>query len=411
MGYCTHLETVPGGTILAADRPENAPAGTFLYARYDLDRIRREVTVEDIAAGPASLWRYAALLPIEAPAHAVSLGEGFTPLLKADRLARSVGCATLRVKDEGQNPSGTFKDRGASVALSRYREMGVKAVASSSSGNAGGSWGLYGARAGIECINILPSDAQTSSRRQCSLSGARTYYVEDWTVAGPLVADACRRFGWFNVNTLKEPYRMEGKKTMGLEIAEQLGWKLPDVIVYPMGGGLGPLAIWKAFEELLALGWVTGPLPRLLVTQWAGCGPLVKAWNENKNDVEPWTDLDVPPGGLKSVHPPGGRGVLELLARHGGGALAITLDEALREVREMAACEGILACPESATAVAGLRKALASGMVDRQDSIVVICTGSGLKSIPLLPAGREQVIHSLADLEATAAADAVALPA
>lgn len=179
MSYCTHLESVPDGTVLATDQPHNAPSKSFLYARYDLDRIQREVTVRDISSGPPSLWRYAPLLPIDTPANAVSLGEGLTPLLQTDRLARSLGCVALRVKDEGQNPSGTFKDRGASVALSRYRELGVKTVISNSSGNAGGSWGLYGARAGLECINILPTDAQTSSRRHCSYSGSRTYYVED----------------------------------------------------------------------------------------------------------------------------------------------------------------------------------------------------------------------------------------
>lgn len=398
MHYFTHLETVPGGVRIAADRPQNADGKGLLKVRYDLDRIRQEVSIDDISRGPPSLWRYAPLLPIVDPTHAITLGEGLTPLLPVERLAHSLGCAALWVKDEGQNPSGTFKDRGAAVALTRYRELGVKTVALNSSGNAGGSWALYAARAGIECVNILPTDAQPSTRRQCSMAHAWTYYVDDWSNAGKLVADACANFGWFNVSTLKEPYRMEGKKTMGLEIAEQMGWKLPDVIVYPMGGGLGALAIWKAFEELLALGWVHGRLPRLLVTQWTGCAPLVKAWEGNKEDIEPWKDLDVPAGGLKSVNPPGGRGVLKLLRQSGGAALAITPAEALSEVECLARCEGIFACPESATAIAGLRKALTSGSVKREERVIVMCTGSGLKSIPLLPRGPEPIVHSVAEL-------------
>jgi len=397
----THLEVLPGGGRIEPDAPVNAAPGTLLYARYDLDRVKAQVRREDIARGPSSLWRYAPLLPVRDPKHRVSLGEGWTPLIRAERLGRSIGCENLWVKDERRNPTGTFKDRGAAVALSRYRELGVEAVALHSSGNAGGAWALYAVRAGIACTTILPTDAQPSSRRHCELSGARTYYVENWHDAGKIVADACAQHGWFNVNTLKEPYRTEGKKTMGLEIAEQLGWQLPDVVVYPMGGGLGAIAIWKAFEELLELGWVAGRMPKLVITQFAGCAPLVKAFDERKDDVEPWRELDVPPGGLKSPNPPAGQPVLAILKKHGGTAIAVSTDQAIEAVGEIARREGIFMCPESATTVVGLRKALERGIIDRSERVVAVCTGSGLKSIPTLPDFTERRITSAREIVVT----------
>ncbi|HYC47431.1 MAG TPA: threonine synthase [Burkholderiales bacterium] len=394
----THLEVIPGGESVSPDQAINAAPGTLLYARYDLARIRAEWTPQDIARGPASLWRYAPLLPIRDPKNIVSLSEGWTPLIRTERLAGEVGCDNLWIKDEGRNPSGTFKDRGAAVAVSRYKELGVKAVALHSSGNAGGSWALYAARAGLACTTILPTDAQSSSRRHCELGGAHTYYTEDWHNAGKIVADAAAKYGWLNVNTLKEPYRTEGKKTMGLEIAEQLGWQLPDAVIYPVGGGLGAIAIWKAFEELLALGWVKGRMPKLVITQFAGCAPVVKAFEEGKSKVEEWGALDVPPGGLKSTNPPAGDAVLAIIRQHGGAAISVTTDEAIVEVGRIAQAEGIFAAPESATIITGLRKALQRGIVDRGERIVAVSTGSGLKSIPTLPVVAEHRIKSAAEI-------------
>lgn len=401
MSYLTHLEVVPGGDRISPDAPRNSGEGVVLYARYDLARLRRELTREAIERGPHSLWRYAPLLPVADPEHAVTLGEGFTPLVKAGRLGTAIGCRDLWIKDEGRNPSGTFKDRGAAVALSRYRELGVKTVALNSSGNAGGSWALYAARAGIGCVDVLPTDVQPSSLAHCAAAGARAFLIENWHEAHRIVAQACERFGWFNVNTLKEPYRLEGKKTMGLEIAEQLGWQLPDVVIYPMGGGLGAIAIWKAFEELRELGWISGRLPRLIVTQYSGCAPVVKAFDEGKADVEPWRKLDVPPGGLKSPNPPGGRVVLDIIRRDGGAAIAASTDEAVAAVTEIAQAEGIFACPESATTLVGARKAFARGLIRPEERVVVVCTGSGLKSIPTLPATRARAITSATELAPT----------
>lgn len=397
MSYLTHIENAAGERLDPATAHSGPPTDR-LRARYDLDRLRREVPRDAIAAGPASLWRYAPLLPVARPANAVSFNEGWTPLLQTPRLAQALGMKQLMVKDEGRNPSGTFKDRGASVAASRYRELGITTVSHNSSGNAGGSWSLYAARAGITCVNILPTDAQPASRQHCRASAQPTFLLENWHDAGRLIAEACDKNGWLNICTLREPYRLEGKKTMGLEIAEQLGWRMPDAVVYPMGGGLGAIAIFKAFEELLQLGWITGRMPRIYITQYAGCAPLVRAWDEGRESCTPWGRIDIPPGGLKSPNPPGGSAVLELIRRHGGGALAVTADEALAAVDEMAREEGLFPCPESATTLVGLRKAIAKNWIRTDEAVVLISTGSGLKSIPTLETPHFPVITAGSEL-------------
>lgn len=386
------------GKRLAADFPHIAGAGQTLQATYDLERMRRELAPRDIEQGPPTLWRYAPLLPVMEPAHAVSFSEGYTPLLSAPRLAAALGLKRLHIKDEGRNPTGTFKDRGAAVAISRYAELGIKTVALNSSGNAGGSWSLYAARAGITCVNVLPTDAQPASLQHCRASGQPTFLVENWHEAGRYVAEACERNGWLNISTLKEPYRLEGKKTMGLEIAEQLGWAMPDAIFYPMGGGLGAMAIWKAFDELLKLGWIKGRLPRLYITQYEGCAPLVKAYDEGRAECVPWGTIDIPSGGLKSPNPPGGRAVLEIIRTHGGGAVAVSTADAMRAVDDMAREEGLFPCPESATAVAGIRTALARQWVTPDERVVVVSTGSGLKSIPSLPPPVPKLARDSADI-------------
>ena len=398
MNYHTHLECTKSGEHYPTDKPRNAVPGGLLYARYDLKRIKSEVSRDVVKEGPASLWRYGPLLPI-AVEKAVTLGEGFTPLLQAPVLGAKLGCADVWVKDEGGNPSGTFKDRGAAVALSMYRELGVKTVSLNSSGNAGGSWSLYAVRSGVQCVNILPTDAQIASRQHCRATGQPTFLLEDWHKGGKLMADGCVANGWFNAGTLAEPYRTEGKKTMGLEIAEQLGWTLPDAVIYPMGGGLGAVAIWKAFEELLELGWVQGRMPRLYVTQYEGCSPVVAAYAAGESTTQPWgKKIDVLPGGLKSPNPPGGATVLALIKKYGGAAISVTSEESLEAVDQLASTEGIFPCPESATTVVGLRKALAAGMIKGSERVVLVSTGSGLKSIPVMAAPSFPVFTSASEL-------------
>ena len=370
--------------------------GDYPEVRYDLSRIACEVDRDALARGPCSLWRYADLLPVDEPEHAVTLGEGWTPILPMPRLGEALGCTRLSAKDEGRNPSGTFKDRGASVAVTRLRELGVSTVVHNSSGNAGGAWALYSARAGLRCVNLLPTDVMAASLRQSTLSGADTVLFQGpWQEAGAAVTKAAQENGWFNAGTLKEPHRLEGKKTMGLEIAEQFSWRLPDAIVYPTGGGLGIIAIYKAFKELQALGWVdSGPLPKLVVTQYEGCAPIVRAFAAGADHADVWTDLDVLPGGLKSPGPPGDRAVLALLRETGGSAIAVSSEEAVGAATKTARLEGLLPCPEAGTTVAGLAKALEHGLVDRDANVVVMLTGSGLKSTSVLPEGGYRTVRA-----------------
>jgi threonine synthase len=333
----------------------------------------------------SSLWRYSAMLPVRDPEAARSLGEGWTPLIHAARSGGRLGCANVHIKDEGRNPSGTFKDRGASVALSRYRELGVENVILNSSGNAGAAWSLYAARNGIRCVSILPSDISSASLAQCVLARAENYICEDWHQAGKVASGLAARNGWVDVGTLKEPYRLEGKKTMGYEIAEQLGWSLPDAVFYPVGGGTGALAIWKAFDELRELGWVEERDVRLFVSQYEGCAPIVKAYEEGADSCTPWGKIDVPPGGLKSPNPPGGKHVLDRVRRSGGAAIAVSAYEARAAVEQLACDEGLFVGLEAATTFAALRKAVERGLVSTSDCIVLLATGSGLKSVPSLP--------------------------
>lgn len=385
MTYVTELASRDSGHNFPETAPRNnaGPPGDILEVRYDLDRIAREVDRDRISAGPASMWRYKDLLPVADPAGAVTLAEGWTPLLPVPRLAAHLGCKALFAKDEGRNPSGTFKDRGAAVAVSRLRELGVRKVVHASSGNAAGSWALYAARGGIECVNLLPDDVTAASLAQSSLAGAETYILDaPWGTSGALVGEAARKHGWFLVQTLKEPYRLEGKKTLGLEIAEQLGWQLPAAIVYPTGGALGAIAIYKGIEELIRLGWVEGGrLPKLIVCQYEGCAPIVQAFLRGEARATPWQKLDVPPGGLKSTNPPGDKAVLELVRRTRGAAIAITSEEAFARVSELARLEGLFAAPESAITIAATQKALDAGILGRDERIVVVLTGSGLKSV------------------------------
>jgi len=402
MTYLDHLECSECHERLPVDvpQPNECRDGGLLFARYDLDRARKELSKEDAARGPASLWRYGPLLPVADVDQAVTLGEGWTPLHRTDRLAQAIGCGELWVKNEGVCPTGSFKDRGAAVALSRYRELGVGTVVLNSSGNAGAAFSLYAARAGMRCISILPTDVQPGSIKQCGLSGAGSFVLaaDRWHEAGGMVSELSARHGWFDIGTMKEPFRTEGKKTMGYEIAEQLGWEIPDVIVYPVGGGTGAVAIWKGFEELAALGWVGGKPPRMIVTQYEGCAPIVKAFEQGREACEPWGEIDIPPGGLKSPTPAAGKQILRLMRDTGGGGVAVSADEALEAVAELSALEGIFACPEAATTLAGLKKALRSGLVGRGERVVLVDTGSGLKSVPTLPEVARRRIESIDDV-------------
>ena len=396
MSYVKEIRCWKSGELVTDGVPVICGPGDFPEVHYDLPRIAKDIDRDRIATGQNSLWRYWPLLPADDPDNAVSLGEGWTPLLRAARLGETLGCKDLWIKDEGQNPSGTFKDRGASVATTRLRELGIGAVVENSSGNAAAAWGMYAARAGIKCVNLVPTDTLPVSLYQSAYSGADTVVLQGpWQQSGAMVAEAAKKMNWFNVSTFKEPHRLEGKKTMGLELAEQFGWSLPDAIVYPTGGGLGAVAIYKAFRELQDLGWLApGPLPKLIVVQYAGCAPVVKAYQDGADHADVWTDLDVPPGGLKSTRPPGDQMLLKLIHETGGSAIAISTEDAVTAVQDVARMEGLFSCPEVGTTVAGLRQALADGIVDADARTVLMFTGSGMKSIPVFPTASYRTVSA-----------------
>jgi threonine synthase len=384
----SHLECPRCGARLVADQIQGTcTCGSPLLARYDMRRVADQVTPRDIAGRPADLWRYHELLPVRDARHVVSLGEGMTPLLPLRRLGEALGVPALLMKDEGLIPTGTFKARGAAVGVSRAAELGVKGVAMPTNGNAGAAWSLYAARAGLASLIVMPAAAPEITRAECAAAGAELYLVEG------LIGDAARlvraaverQRGYQNVSTLTEPYRIEGKKTMGFEIAEQLGWRMPDVIVYPTGGGVGIIGIYKALRELLDLGWVSGDLPRLVAVQAAGCAPIVRAFQEGARESEPWPDAHTVAFGITVPKPLGDFLILDALYATRGTALAVTDEALLADVSLAARLEGTFVCPEGAACFTAVRQLRESGWLSETDEVVVLNTGTGLKYPDTVP--------------------------
>lgn len=373
--------------------------GSPLLARYDLASVRCDP--RQIASRPADLWRYHELLPVSSPDAVVSLGEGMTPLLPVPRLGADLGLPRLLVKDEGRLPTGTFKARGAAVALSRARELGARRLAMPTNGNAGAAWSAYAARAGLPAVTVaMPVLAPPITRAEVVATGGDLRLVDGLiTDAGRLIGTAVAAAGaeWFEVSTLKEPYRLEGKKTMGLELAEQLGWRMPDVVVYPTGGGVGLLGIVKGLTELLELGWVEGDLPRMVCVQASGCPPIVTAFEAGQNESVPPDDAATVGFGVNVPKSVGDFLVLDALRRTGGTAVAVSDAAMLAEQRTLARLEGLFVCPEGAAAVAAARDLAASGWLSAEDEVILLNTGSGLLYPDLLrpdpqPLGKNQAL-------------------
>jgi len=384
----SHLACARSGATHDAARVQGlCSCGSPLLARYDLGRVAAQVDRADIARRPADLWRYHELLPVSAAARVVSLGEGMTPLLAMPRLGRALGVPRLLMKDEGLIPTGTFKARGASVGVSRAAELGVAGLAMATNGNAGAAWATYAARAGLPSLIVMAADAPAINRAECLAAGA------ELRVPGGGIAEAGRlaaaevpaRPGYQDVSTLKEPYRIEGKKTMGFEIAEQLGWRLPDVIVYPTGGGVGIIGIYKALQELRELGWTGQRLPRLVAVQASGCAPIVKAFASGAAESEPWPEPQTVAFGITVPKALGDFLVLDALYATGGTAVAVDDDALLADQRTVARLEGSLICPEGAACVTAVRALRASGWLSGDDEVVLLNTGTGLKYPHTLP--------------------------
>jgi threonine synthase len=350
-----------------------------LLVGYDLGGVT--VTVQDIAGRSPDLWRYHELLPVTAPAHVVSLGEGMTPLLATPTLGTELGIPRLLIKDDGLLPTGSFKARGAAVGVSKARELGARRLAMPTNGNAGAAWSAYAARAGLEMLVAMPQTAPPITRAEVAVAGAHLWLVDGLiSDAGRLLASAIAESDepWFDVATLKEPYRIEGKKTMGYEIAEQLGWRLPDVIIYPTGGGVGLIGIHKALNELRTLGWVSGALPRLVSVQSTGCAPIVKAFHNGDRETQPWLDARTVAFGLTVPKPLGDFLVLEAISQTGGTAVAVSDADLLEDLGRTARLEGIFLCPEGAATVTAARTLRERGWIHHDDEVVLLNTGAGV---------------------------------
>jgi threonine synthase len=380
--YLTDLLCPRCGTRYRADVVQGTcRCGSPLLAQYDLARLADESSRDVFAGREPSLWRYHELLPVARPENIVTLGEGMTPLLPMHRLGARIGVPNLLMKDEGTIPTGSFKARGAAVGVARAAELGVKGIAMPTNGNAGAAWALYAARAGVSALIAMPEQAPAICRSEVAAAGAELYLVRGHIGdCGRLIHDAMtRRDGVQEVSTLKEPYRIEGKKTMGLEIVEQLGWTMPDVIVYPTGGGVGIIGIHKALTELVELGWITGPLPRLVAVQAAGCAPIVSAFEAGAAESSPWPDPHTIAFGINVPKALGDFLVLDAVYATGGTALAVTDDDLLATQREIANLEGTLVCPEGAATVAAIQTLRERGDINSTDTVVALNTGTGIK--------------------------------
>jgi threonine synthase len=380
MSKATHLECSLCGTRFEAGQVANlCTCGGPLLVRYDLDKIRHRWLRRDVPNGPASMWRYAPVLPASNDA-ITSLGEGWTPLVETKRLGKRLGSDALWVKDEGMNPTASFKARGLSCAISMCVELGVKKVAIPSAGNAASALAAYAAAAGIESYIFMPKDVPQANYLECRAYGANVTLVDGLiSDCGKIVATRGPVEGWFDVSTLKEPYRIEGKKTMGYEVAEQMSWELPDAIFYPTGGGVGMIGMWKAFAEMEKLGWIGGKRPKMIAVQAEGCAPIVKAFEENAPRSTFFENAHTVAAGLRVPKALGDFLVLQAVRESGGTAVAVSDDEMLDAGVQLAADEGIYAAPEGAACVSALQKLLASGFLKASDKVVLYNTGSGLK--------------------------------
>ena len=393
----THLECSRTGEHYDADVVQGlSTAGAPLLARYDLDQVRRDVTPELISARPASMWRYHELLPVRDQSNVITLGEGWSPLLPARRYGARVGLPELLIKDEGALPTGSFKARGAAAGVSRALELGVRAIAMPTNGNAGAAWSAYAARAGMSSLITMPVDAPAICRHECVAAGAELYLVDGLINDAGAIARAALadRPGYVEVATLREPYRIEGKKTMGYEIVEQLGWKPPDVIIYPAGGGVGLIGIYKALLEMQELGWISGALPRMVAVQAEGCAPIVDAFVSGADHAEPAVNAHTAAFGINVPVSLGDFLMLQAIRETGGTAVAVSDVDLLAEERVFGAAEGLFVCPEGAAALVAARRLRSEGWLGASDRVVVLNTGAGLiypetieVDVPTIPVG------------------------
>jgi threonine synthase len=385
--HVSHLECSATGERYAAGRPHNTSrAGKPLLVRYDLQSVGRAVDREELAKRPADLWRYRELLPLVRDADVVSLGEQFTPLVPLNATSRRMGGGELIVKDEGRLPTGSFKARGLAIAVSMAKSFGARQIAMPTVGSGGAALAAYCRRAGMDAYVFLPDDSPAITVSEIAYYGAHVYLVNgSLGDCNLLVGEGCAKMGWFDMTTLKEPYRIEGKKTMGLELADQLGWKLPDVIFYPTGGGTGFIGMWKAFAELGSLGWIGPKRPRMVAVQTTGCCPIVRAFEMGHRQVEtPWADIRTNVHGVRVAKALGDFLILQVVYESGGFGSAVSDEEVEKTRRSVAEVDGTLLSPEGAACVAAYGNELARGRVSASERVVVFNTATGLRT-PMPP--------------------------
>jgi threonine synthase len=381
--YVSHLEGAIDGARLDPDVLQTLHRDRPIWVRYDLDALKREASREIWAARPPTMWRYRELLPLPPAYEPVTLGETISPLLSCDLLARQCGIDQLWVKDESRLPTGSFKSRGMTMAISMARRFGVRKVALPTAGNAGGAAAFYAARAGMQAYVFMPQDTPVVNQYECHLAGAKTYLVDGLiNDCGRIVREGKEPLGWFDLSTLKEPYRIEGKKTMGLELAEQFFWKLPDVIVYPTGGGTGLIGMWKAFRELAELGWLdSSTMPRMVSVQSDGCAPIVRAFEKGERFAEPFTNATTMASGIRVPVAVGDFMILDAVRDSGGCAVAVPEAEIGSWMREATAASGLAICPEAAACVGAIKQLAANGWIARDERVVLFNTGAVQKYV------------------------------
>jgi len=381
--FVTHLEGAIDGAPLPADSLHTLHKDRPIWVRYDLAAVSRALSKETLRSRPETLWRYRELLPYFDDADIVSLGERMTPLLPCPRLSSRFRLDDLSIKDESQLPTGSFKARGMALAISMASRFGVKRVALPTAGNAGGAAAAYAARAGLECFVFMPEDTPVVNQYECQLAGAKTFLVNGLiNDCGRIVRESKERLGWFDLSTLKEPYRIEGKKTMGLELAEQFDWQLPDVILYPTGGGTGLIGMWKAFAELAAMGWLaSGKLPRMVAVQSRGCAPIVQAFEAGARFANPFQNAATIASGIRVPVAVGDFMILDAVRQSGGTAIAVEEERLTEWMRLAASLEGIPICPESAASVGALESLVQQGWIRHDERVVIFNTGAAQKYV------------------------------
>ena len=382
----SHLECSKCGVKYSKTELHNlSPCCTLpLFPQYDLEKAKSILHKKDLKSRESNMWRYREIMPVEFKENIISLGEGWTPLVQANRLGELKGFSNLYLKNESINPTGSFKDRGMSVAISKAREFHLKNIAIPTAGNAGGSAAAYAAKAGQEAFIFMPNDTPKAFQVECDQYGANVEMIDGLiSDCGKIVGERKEKEGWFDISTLKEPYRVEGKKTMGYELAEQFNWDLPDVIIYPTGGGTGLIGMWKAFDEMETMGWISSKRPKMISVQAKGCSPIVDAFDQGLDRAQPFQNPKTSALGLRVPSAVGDFLILNSIRESEGVALSVTDDELMYGVKQIGTAEGIFSAPEGGATVAALPKLLDLGIIKPKDRIVLFITGSGLKYVDL----------------------------